>query len=338
MSNSNIANQSSVRRRFRKRWIVVLLLALVLGPYLFFRATSFSRKIQAIENSVSSTTEFKGDIRVAVWNIAHGRGQTFSNMEEGGAPKRNRVIEIANEIKKFDADLVVLNEVDFCATWSGGYDQADLIAEHAGYRYIVKQSNLDFGFIYGRWHFGNALLSKFPISDVEVVSFAPVNDWEGWVVGSKRGLGCTVELQENLKLSVIGLHLESRGENVRVQEARDVADFFSRQEYPVLLMGDLNTTPQIAPQSNVSTDGENAFETLITGTGLSYSPKGVPQELEFTFSSMNPQSVIDWILFEPGELELLDQKVVRSPLSDHFPVVAEFRIQNRSGPSGEPTR
>ena len=322
---------ANVRRRFRKRrfaiWILFLVLVLIFGPYLFFRATSFSRKIQTIELSVDSTAEFNGKIRVAVWNIAHGRGQTFSNLEEGGAEKRQRVIEIANEIKTFDADLVVLNEVDFCATWSGGYDQASLIAEKAGYRYVVKQSNLDFGLIYGRWHFGNILLSKFPIENAEVVSFATVNGWEDWIVGAKRGLGCTVKLSDSVKLSVVGLHLESRGESVRVKEVCDVADFVSRCVHPVLLMGDLNTTPKNAPQSNSNKDGENAFENLISSTGLSYAPQGVPQESELTFSSMKPQSVIDWILFESPRVKLVDQKVVRSPLSDHFPVVAEFVIQ-----------
>ena len=321
-------------RRFRKRRIVfrglLLLLVVVLGPYLFFRATSFSRKIQTMENSVGSTAKFSGKIRVAVWNIAHGRDQTFSNLEEGGSENRQRVIEIANEIKTFDADLVVLNEVDFCATWSGGYDQANLIAQEAGYPYVVKQSNLDFGFIYGRWHFGNVLLSKFPIENAEVVSFAPVNGWEDWVVGAKRGLGCTVKLSDSVNLSVIGLHLESRNESVRVKEVRDVADFFSRCEHPVLLMGDLNTTPKAAPQSRTNEQGENAFENLVSSTGLSYFPESVPKESEFTFSTMQPQSVIDWILFESPELNLVNQKVVRSPLSDHFPVVAEFQIHAAS--------
>ena len=313
--------------RFRKRWIPLLLLLVVFGPYLFFRATSFSRKLQSIELATGESTKFTGKLRVAVWNIAHGRGQTFTNLEGSGAEKRDRVIEIANEIKTFNADVVVLNEVDFCATWSGGYDQADLIAEQAGYRYVLKQSNLDFGFIYGRWHFGNVLMSKFPIKDCEVVSFEPVNRWEDWVVGAKRGLGCTVELNGEVKLSVVGLHLEARSESVRVKEVRDVAEFTSRQEHPLLLMGDLNTTPKIAPYSNTNESGENAFEELVSTTGLSYSPSDVPLESEFTFSSMDPRSVIDWVLFESPELTLVEQKVVRSPLSDHFPAVAEFQIR-----------
>lgn len=318
------------KKRFKKRWFVFLILLVGLGPYFYFRATSFARKIQTIDfsdaASVGATPEFSGTLRVACWNIAHGRGMTFDNWEEGHDEKSERIRQIAAEISSFDADLVVLNEVDFSATWSGGLDQANAIAQRAGYRYCLKQSNLDFGFIYGRWHFGNVLLSKYPISDAEVVEFAGVNAWEDWVVGSKRGFACTVQLAPETQVSVVGLHLESRSEAVRVKEVPDVCKVTGRLKHPILLAGDLNTTPAHAPHSSTDTDGENAFELLVKQSGLSFSPSNVPAPDEYTFSTMQPQSVIDWIMFESMHLKLIDQHVVNSQLSDHLPVVAEFKL------------
>lgn len=316
------------RRRFRKRWLLYLLLLIVLGPYLFFRATSFARKIQTLEfETATPVVEFDHTIRVATWNIAHGRGATFDNWAGDGDSKQQRLEEISKLIVEMDADIVVLNEVDFSSTWSGGYDQAATIARLTGYRYMVKQSNLDFGFVYGRWHFGNVLLSRFPVSDAEVVQFAPMNQWESWVVGCKRGLACTVELGPENSVSVVGLHLESRSESVRVKEAADVARVVKRLKHPMIVAGDLNTTPPGAPRSSADEDGKNAFEELINATGLSYSPSVSPTEQELTFSAMDPQTTIDWILFAQPNLTLVDQKVISTQLSDHLPVVAEFRVE-----------
>jgi len=285
--------------RFKKRWLLYLLLLIALGPYLFFRASSFSRKIKAFElETTVPAAVFDGTLRVATWNIAHGRGATLDNWAGDGESKQERLKEISKLIVEMDADIVVLNEVDYCSTWSGGYDQAATIAQQTGYRYMVKQSNLDFGFIYGRWHFGNVLLSRYPVSDVEVVEFAPLNQWESWVVGCKRGLTCTVELSPENSVSVIGLHLESRNETVRVEEAFDVNRVASRLENPIVVAGDLNTAPPEAPQSNTSVDGRNAFEELVNANVLSYSPALAPSAAELTFPAFAPATTIDWVLFE----------------------------------------
>ena len=326
-SDSGHLNRDS-KRRFKKRWLLYLLLLVALGPYLFFRATSFSRKIQLVEiDAPPAAVEFDGTLRVATWNIAHGRGATFDNWAGDGDSKQERLKAISELIIDMDADVVVLNEVDFCSTWSGGYDQAETIAQLTEYPYIVKQSNLDFGFIYGRWHFGNVLLSRYPVSNIEVVEFAPLNQWESWLVGCKRGLACAVELDKENLVSVVGLHLESRGETVRVKEVVDVDRVAQRLGPPLIVAGDLNTTPTIAPLSNLDDDGKNAFEELIAATGLSYSPTLAPAEQELTFPAFGPDRMIDWILFSEQNFSLLDQEVIQTQLSDHLPVVAEFRVK-----------
>ena len=208
-SSSDLQSKTSSQRTARptvKRWLkraALIVLAIVLLPYLYYRTTSSWRQlilteipsvsdVAAVESSTpDSVEEDQASIRVAAWNIAHGRGSGDSNWKEGGDEKRGRVKQIAAMIKTFDADVVVLNEVDFSATWSGGFDQADLIAREAGYSVYLKQTNLDFGFLVGRWYFGNAILSRLPISEPEVVNLTPLAQWESWLVGHKRSLGCT---------------------------------------------------------------------------------------------------------------------------------------------------
>ena len=314
-------------RKFKKRWLVWLFLIVLFGPYLFFRATSFSRKIVQVEQALAiEPRQFDGQLSVLTWNIAHGRGATDNNWEEGRQAKEDRVDEIATLITRLSADIVVLNEVDFSATWSGGFDQADAIARAAGYPYYVKQSNLDFGLIYGRWHFGNVIMSHFPISDAQVVELSPVNGWEDWVVGAKRGVTCSVELEPGNLVSVIGVHMESRGEDVRVNQVFDLTNKYSELEYPVFIAGDLNTTPESFPRSNLNRDGKNAFDNLVdpSATGLSFSPLNTPDEAQLTFPSDNPTTLIDWILFDDSFFKLNSQKTIPSLLSDHLPVMGEF--------------
>lgn len=319
--------------RLKKRWIVYLILLIGLVPYFCFRMASFGNKLRVLENAATSITQ--GDsvgpnhLCVATWNLAHGRGATDDNWAEGAQEKEFRIALIAEQITEWNADLVVLNEVDFSATWSGGYDQAKAIAEKAGYHYYLTQSNLDFGFAYGRWNFGNVLLSRYPIEDARVVSLTGVNAWEDWVVGAKRGFSCTVLVTDERRISVVGLHLESRGETTRVQQATDVIETCRGLAFPVLLAGDLNTTPRNAPHSQADEQGKNAFEEVIRETGMSYSPLAKPNSNELTFPSDAPRSTIDWILFNSDAFELVDQTVVQSLLSDHLPVVAEFSIKTR---------
>jgi len=123
------------------------------------------------------------------------------------------------------------------------------------------------------------------------------------------------------------LHLESRNETVRVEEAFDVGLVASRLENPIVVAGDLNTTPPGAPQSNASVDGRNAFEELVNANVLSYSPALAPSEAELTFPAFAPATTIDWVLFEEPALSLIQQKVIQTQLSDHLPVVAELCVE-----------
>ncbi len=324
------------KRSLRFRLILVAL-AIILLPYLFFRLTSGGRKLVRcdypefgqIAGKINASE--RSILRVATWNIAHGRGAVDSNWKEGGDQKLDRVDQIAEAIQKLDADVVILNEVDFSATWSGGNDQAAQIALKAGYPVCIKQANLDFGFLYGRWYFGNAILSRFPVSDAKVVRLQPLNQWESWLVGNKRGVSCTVELPNHRKVSIVGLHLESRGEAIRVKQIDDVARHLGELSAPIIVAGDLNTTPSNFPNSNQDGNGINAFDKLIQQSQFSYQSNwtegsGDSNTALMTYSTTDPKSIIDWVLVS-HELNLTDPQTVDTQLSDHRPVVATIESE-----------
>ena len=112
---------------------VVVVLLIVLGPYIWSRIASPGRRIR-VHNSTKSVpanqeTESRA-LRVACYNIAHGRGLNRDNwIDETKVERTRRLDEIAALLSELDADIVALNEVDFACSWSQGVNQAACLAE-----------------------------------------------------------------------------------------------------------------------------------------------------------------------------------------------------------------
>lgn len=110
-----------MRRLLRYRKLiaaVAVVLVVLLGPYVWSRNLSSSVQIQVFGSGEAQAAP-TGMLRVACYNIAHGRGLAESNWDGGDAATRiGRLDDIAALLVKLDADVVVLNEVDFDASWS----------------------------------------------------------------------------------------------------------------------------------------------------------------------------------------------------------------------------
>ena len=316
---------------------LVVLLAIGLGPYLVSRARSNGRVVRLRAGAMTQAGEEPASgepvatLRLLTWNIAHGRGTAAGNWEGTTEEKRQRIEEIARLIAAAEADVVVLNEVDFCATWSGHQNQAEAIAREAGYPYWVEQRNLDFRFLYGSWKFGNALLSRYPIVAAEPLELPAVSDSEQWLAGGKRGCLCTLEISPTQQVRVLAVHLETRDEDIRVESASRILAAAKSSWLPLIAAGDFNSTPRSFPDSRQSSAGENALERLLEAGVFESRPLDPPTPQEMTFPSAAPARVIDWILF-PAGWELLEYRAIDSQLSDHRPVVAEVKLPSETGP------
>ena len=271
------------------------------------------------------------DLSIVSYNIAHGRGTATSNWSESGKDKRGRISEIANALKLIDADIVVLNEVDFNSTWSDGQNQAASIADAADYRYRVEQRNLDFAFIYGTWQFGNAILSHYPIIDAEQIDFPPEKVWEDWLVGCKRGVLAAVQLNPEKIIRVAAVHLEHRSETVRAAGANLLIKLNDEQEGNLILAGDFNSTPSGFPHSKQPTGSSNALDLIFESKAFHCRPESNPQPSDYTFSTLQPKSVIDWIMVsrQTGRVHtspLIEYNVIDKMLSDHRGLHAVIKL------------
>jgi endonuclease/exonuclease/phosphatase family metal-dependent hydrolase len=319
----NITGQK--RFRPRPRLAAVLLLVSLFVPYGFSRAASYWRRV-SIHTGDGGSAERRpdGTIRVACYNIAHGRGLATSNWDGGTIEDREaRLQQIAELLKDLDADVVVLNEVDFDSSWSSSVNQAQSLANLSGYPYWAEQRNLDFRILAWTWRFGNAVLSKYPITHASELEIPGYSTAETCLAGKKRALNCTIATDRG-ELRIIGVHLCHRSEEIRVQSAQVIADIASSEGIPTIVAGDFNSTPTGFPNSQTDPAGNNAMDVLDASRLFQRLPEQSPESpTELTYHSAQPEKTIDWILI-PKDFRFIEYHVEDSPLSDHRPVVAEF--------------
>lgn len=315
-----------LRPRRPRHYVIWGVLLAVFVPYLYSRLTSPLRRIASAElEAVPVGAGDSGLLRVACYNIAHGRGLAASNWAGGSAEQRKeRLEQIAAQLRQMNADIVVLNEVDFDASWSGGVNQAEELARMAGYRFRVESANIDLRVLVWNLRFGNAILSRFPLKNVAVVDFPGYAVWETLLAGKKRGVRAEVSRGDHV-FQIVGAHLSHRPEMVRVESAQMICELAASARGPVIVAGDLNSTPGGFPGHVSTPDSRNAIEVFDSAGEFQRQPVADPGARDFTFPADAADRIIDWILIS-DDLRFRQYEVVDSTLSDHKAVVAEIRL------------
>lgn len=320
MSKEMAANNSpQTPRRFRWVWRTLLFVVVfVVGWYVLGRATDGSRRVRVVEHATAQATSppvlAEGEsLTVAAYNIAHARGLADSNW---AGERDARLTDIAELIGSWDADVVVLNEVDLDATWSGRTNQARVLAERAGYAYRAEQCNYDLWLPGFRIRFGNAVLSRFPIVNAQPVDYPAVSGWESAAFGRKRGLVCTLDLGTGRRVRIVAVHWDTRNDTVRAGSAEAIAKLANDAGPPLIAAGDFN--------SSLLDDAASSAEVArLTEPGtLAWADDTPADPAPASFPSASPTRLIDYILAQPP-LRVTGFRVVDSQLSDHRPVVAE---------------
>lgn len=266
-------------------------------------------------------------IRVLAWNLAHGRGDAesgwFRNWRGGSDEERvARLGRMAMLLREADADVVVLNEVDFDAGWSDGLNQAEVLARSAGYEVRVEQRNYDLQLPFTRYAFGNAVLTRLPLRDAEWMELPVHSRLEDLALGAKAASVVRLETTHG-PLSVVAVHLEPRGPETRLAAVRTVQRLRSGERAPLILAGDFNAAPPGWPGSGSRT----VLGELLDLGWRSPRADRAPEPEEWTYPSSDPERSIDWILVEPP-LQVTEARVLAGggDLSDHAPVLAVIEV------------
>lgn len=318
---------SKLRRRSRVLlYFILVIVVFAIGWLTVVRATSPMRSIRTYTIPESpNVSKNPTRLRIATYNIAHGRGLAESNWDGTQAERESRLKQIASLLLELQLDVVVLNEVDFNSTWSGGINEARLIATQAGFPYVVEQVSYDTGLPFFYVRFGNVLLSRYPIINAELIDFPTYLHWEALVGGKKRGLLCELQLSDTEVVRVLAVHLEHRDETTRVASAEIIIGLARQDGPPLIVAGDFNSTPLGYPYAQVGDGQQNAMTRLFDSGLFRVDLLPTPNEEDLTFRADDPYSLIDWVLLPP-HATVRSMHVLDTLLSDHRPVIVELEL------------
>lgn len=243
-------------------------------------------------------------IRIMTYNIHAGK----ESSGEAALEKQ------ALHIKKEKPDVVALQEVDHGTGRSGGVDQLGLAAELTGLSNLAYQSSIS----YDGGFYGNAILSRFPLSGVRALAFppvpsAPVRHIDGklreWSSATERRGAIAASIMVGAqRLTIACTHLSL------FPEERDAAARLLDLALPetAVLLGDMNTDD---PAGILGSSWHNASDRVGSTHPLS-----------------GPALQIDHILYRGGVNPLRSWRS-RSDASDHHAVAAEMKMTPGTPPA-----
>ena len=224
-------------------------------------------------------------LRVVSFNILHGQRADGSGTVDVALLQRSAAA--------LRPDVLALQEVDVGVPRSGRVDQAKAVASATGLRVVFGKAAR----VGGIGKYGNALLSRDALTDVEVVPLAKAhrnNEPRAAIVASTGGV------------SVCATHLSIHRPEVHDQ-LRAVVDLLVGRPGPHVLVGDLNLLPEeVAP--------------VVVAAGLELADVSEP-----TFPRNDPRIRIDHVAVS-REVAVAGVQVVPTDSSDHCALVVDVDV------------
>jgi len=231
--------------------------------------------------------QFDGRLRVITWNLHY-------------AEKAEQAIEVLKNVPELtDADVLLLQEMDV--------EGVETIAQGLGYNYVYYPAAIH---RYHRKEFGNAILSKWTLSDPAKIVLP--NWLPGWLQ-SRNAARATISVagREILAYSV---HMDTVWMIARWEKTQGefLVEEVGKGDDMVILGGDFNTWNRSSIALLEKGLGNADLERVSKGSGYTFESSGLRLTLDHLFSG----EVLD---YQSGVYRQTD-------VSDHFPVWAELVI------------
>ncbi len=267
----------------------------------------------AVASQDVPTTTVRGDgypVRVMTYNVRMG-------YDIDGAVSLERLAEV---IRSQEPDIVALNEIDRGWLTTGSIDVLPVLADAVGLPYVFAPAADEV------W--GNALLSRHPISDARVDPL-----FRGDTAMRRSALSAVVDIGRadgrgdgDRSLGVVVTHLHHVGDEPepRLRQAERVATIARELRvsgFPVVVMGDMNAEP--------GAEEMRPLEDTLTNVTVPVGPPdhhGEDDARTPTFPSSDPVEAIDHI-YVSSPLTASDLVVPESTASDHLGVAVTIDLQ-----------
>ena len=250
-------------------------------------------------------------LRVLSLNMAHGRGDNFTQFLTSDAEIQRNLEQIATFLRRENADIVTLQEADADAWWSGNINQVEWLAREAGYRWYTQANHVD-NFL-GRY--GTAVLSRHPIAQGYQVDFNPTPPTtnKGFTLAEINWSPMNRPLQT---IDVVSVHLDFSRRANRIEQIRDMKSVLGERDNPTIVLGDFNTTWE---------DGDRQIQSLASTRQLS------THRPDANFLYTYGEARLDWILIS-RDFAFCQYHTAPDILSDHLAVISEIVLINEESP------
>ena len=333
--------------------ILVLTLALLIILFVLWASMAgphSKERRDLVVNISGDAPALVDEVKVLSWNIAWGYGMGSEGV--GYEPKSKEAFiknldEMASVIERSQADIVLLQEVDFASDKSHGIDQLEYLANklkmNRAYALSWDHNYLPFPYWPPSKHFGKVssgggILSRFPISENEVVLWKKpeANPWWYNLFYLYRYSQIAQLNINGEKRTVVNSHLEAFDLTNRSEQAKRLKELLAPEKELFIVGGDFNTVPPVAKvKSAFAQDSKEYFEDDPTYEIIASVP-GLKDTLSieeyekdenkwFTFSTEKPVMKLDYI-FVSESVEAKGFEIIQTPASDHFPIRVELKL------------
>lgn len=247
-------------------------------------------------------------LKIMTFNIQHGVDHSRRLREPGLADAALIDLgRVADTIRQFDPDIVSLNEVRDLSNEPGFSAQTQYLAKACGFPYCFFGEALEAG---NRGPYGNALLSRYPLDQVERIM---IPDPEHKKAAGHYETRCLIRAEihpaPGTSLCVMNSHFGLEPEEA--ESAVDTVLSLTDPARATVFMGDLNFEPD-------SCYIQRLLRVYRDSAAL------LPADIK-TYPSDAPEIKIDYIM-ACGPCRFTSAQVPDLVISDHRPYLAEIEI------------
>ena len=267
-------------------------------------------------------------LNVMTYNIASGR--YYHNDADFTPNGSTRIVDLskcADVIREIGPDFCGINEINIYnneyleKNLPGGSpaDQTGFLAEYTGltHAYFGKATQ------FTRSDYGNALISKYPILDAEVVLIPDPEIKDEFGYYETRGI-LKAKLDIAGGITVLQVHV-----GLNVSESQNavttLCNIIDRAEGPIILMGDFNMRPNNFLLDRIR---DRLQDIRPLEPGYHHTFPSWPSDAQIPEQIRNYRRCkIDYI-FASHHFRQLDCKVHRVRVSDHMPLLAALDLKD----------
>ena len=247
---------------------IFLVLFLLFAVFMFQTCDQLVDTIETERDAVNygksenTPEKSKDTVLVMTWNIRFGCGAEILWFGDacGGRTilTRNEVIKnldrIVDEINTIQPDILFLQEVDVKCKRTAYIDQMKYIMERTNFNYGYYATNWNIQFIpsdgIGRIDEGNAILSRWKLTDVKLIPLPLRNDLDGltkYFYVREIVMTGSVTMPNGNKLNVVNTHLSAFStddtKKRQVERYISICDELNSTGVPFVTGGDYNLLP-----------------------------------------------------------------------------------------------